>query len=109
MLVVDGCSVLQALDKSLDSDYPEKELKRSAGQQLRLHHDLFLLVNQIPYQLLKLLCGDKARLNRSMHNFLLVHGIDQASSGEGSIEQEHYIPVEEDEQGKEEPVHLLGT
>ncbi|CAJ1943348.1 unnamed protein product [Sphenostylis stenocarpa] len=105
MLVVDGCSVLHVLDKSVDSDYPEKELKVSAGQLAQLHHDMVLLENQIPYQLLKLLCNDKARLKSCMHNFLMVHGIGQASNGE--VLEEHYITVEEDEQDKEEPVHLL--
>ncbi|TKY55455.1 UPF0481 protein [Spatholobus suberectus] len=106
MLVVDGCSVLHVLDKSVDSDCPEKELKVSVGHLARVHHDMVLLENQIPYQVLKLLCNDKARLKRCRHNFLLVHGIGQASNGE-AVSREHYITVEEDEQDKEEPFHLL--
>jgi len=105
MLVVDGCSVLHVLEKSVDSDYPEKDLKISIGQLTQAHHDMVLLENQIPYQLLKLLCNDKARLKRCMHNFLLVNGIGQES--DGRVSEEHFITIEEDEQDKEEPVHLL--
>ncbi|XP_027337437.1 UPF0481 protein At3g47200-like [Abrus precatorius] len=108
MLVVDGCSVLHVLDKSVDSDYPDKELKVNVDQLVRVHHDLLLLENQIPYQVLKLLCNDKSRRKRCMHNFLLVHGIGQASKRNGGeMSQEHYITVQENEQDEEEPVHLL--
>ncbi|XP_027337436.1 UPF0481 protein At3g47200-like [Abrus precatorius] len=107
VLMEDGCSVLQVLDKSVDSDNPEKELMISTDKLVRVHQDLLLLENQIPFQLFKLICDeDRARLKRCMRKFLIIHGIEEAfrrTDGDG----EHNITIVQDHEQEEEPFHLL--
>ncbi|XP_027337438.1 UPF0481 protein At3g47200-like [Abrus precatorius] len=109
VLMEDGCSVLQVLDKSVDSDNPEKELGVSTDKLVRVHQDLLLLENQIPFQLLKLICDeDRARLKRCMHNFLIIHGIEEASGRtDGDGDGEHNITIVQDQEQEDEPFHLL--
>ncbi|XP_061341099.1 uncharacterized protein LOC133287484 [Gastrolobium bilobum] len=111
MLVVDGCSVLQLLDRSI---YPGDKLELSIEQLVRVHQEMLLLENQIPYIVLKLICGDdKDRLKRCMKNFLEIHRIVEAprpsmmeADREGSREHSTVI-VEEEEEEEEDPIHLL--
>ncbi|XP_027337439.1 UPF0481 protein At3g47200-like [Abrus precatorius] len=111
VLMEDGCSILQVLDKSVDSDNPEEELMISTDKLVRVHQDLLLLENQIPFQLLELICGeDRARLKRCMRNFLIIHGIEEASrrtDGDGDGDGEHNITIVQDHEKEEEPFHLL--
>ncbi|KAK7330770.1 hypothetical protein VNO77_24970 [Canavalia gladiata] len=55
MLMEDGCSILHLLERSLDCEYPEKELMVSTDKLVRVHQDLLLLENQLSYQFLKAL------------------------------------------------------
>ncbi|KAK7265934.1 hypothetical protein RJT34_33559 [Clitoria ternatea] len=89
MLVVDGCSVLP-------SENPEHELKVSTDLLVRVNWDLLLFENQIPYQVLKLLCNDTEKLKRCMRNFLLIHSIEEAEANTSTTFVEG-----------EEPIHLL--
>ncbi|KAK7330772.1 hypothetical protein VNO77_24972 [Canavalia gladiata] len=109
MLMEDGCSILQLLERSLDCENPEEELMVSTDKLVRVHQDLLLLENQLPYQLLKLICiqmdpgtredqHDRARLNRCMRNFLIIHGIER------NDDPSTVVQLEEEE---EEPLHLL--
>ncbi|XP_052195447.1 UPF0481 protein At3g47200-like isoform X1 [Diospyros lotus] len=116
ILFVDGCSVLQVLDKSNDSDSdPEQVLRVSVDQLVRVHQDLLLLENQIPFQVLKLLSKDEAKLKKCMDNFLQIHritlpsrpGKQETTSTGGEVSrsrsQEHKVTV----QDKDDPVHVL--
>ncbi|KAI4346911.1 hypothetical protein L6164_007774 [Bauhinia variegata] len=67
MLFVDGCSVLQILEKA-NLSKPE-DLRVKVDVLVKVERDLFLLENQLPYQLLKLLSKDEVKLKISMHGF----------------------------------------
>ncbi|XP_061337048.1 uncharacterized protein LOC133284086 [Gastrolobium bilobum] len=114
-LVVDGCSVLQLLDKSAGSRHPEEQLMLNSNQLVRVHQDMLLLENQIPYAVLKLICGDdQDRLKRCMRNFLLIHGINvdvirrntTSMDVVGGKSREHSTVIVEEEE-EEDPIHLL--
>ena len=79
LLALDGCTILQVLEKSDQSVHPEQELKVSFDKLVRVHQDLLLLENQIPFQVLKLLCKVEARLKKCLHNFLEIHCVKMAS------------------------------
>lgn len=67
MLFVDGCSVLQIMQK-LDAVHPKK-LRIKFDQQEHVIMDLHLLENQVPYKVLELLSNnDEAMLLHSMFN-----------------------------------------
>ncbi|KAK7330769.1 hypothetical protein VNO77_24968 [Canavalia gladiata] len=100
MLMEDGCSILQVLDRSLGSKNPEKELMVSTDKLVRVHQDLLLLENQLPYEFLKLICNDTARLKRCMRNFLVIHGVEK------NEELSTIVQVQEEKE-EEEPLHLL--
>ncbi|KAK7287145.1 hypothetical protein RIF29_00219 [Crotalaria pallida] len=72
--MLDGCSILRVLDKSGNYNNPEQELKVSFDQLIQVHQDMLLLENQIPFQVLKIICNDEAQLNKCLQNFLKVHG-----------------------------------
>ena len=122
MLVLDGCSILQVLKKSYSAD-PEQELEISIDKLIRVHQDLLLLENQIPFKVLKLLCKDD--LKECLSNFLQIHGVKMApapSTGKpdlgkekknksalGQAVGEHKVIVQADDHqlNEEDPVHLL--
>ncbi|MED6131411.1 hypothetical protein PIB30_009632 [Stylosanthes scabra] len=107
--VLDGCCVLELLEKSDNSVDPEKELQISIDKLVRVHQDLLILDNQIPFQLLKLLCQDEARLEKCLHNFLQVHGIQTTPKllREKTVNDTVNITLEEDhEEEEQEPLHL---
>ncbi|MED6177267.1 hypothetical protein PIB30_096554 [Stylosanthes scabra] len=113
-LIMDGCCVLQLLQKSNNSVDPEQGLKISIDKIVRVHQDLLIMDNQIPFQLLRLLCHDEAMLEQCLHNFLQVHGILIESSApklprKKKENQEVKVAVdeEEEEDDEEDPVHLL--
>ena len=73
MLFVDGCSLLQILEKG-KLHYP-KEMNVKVDQLALVWQDVLLLENQLPYQVLKLLSdhGNDAKLVKSMNEFLKCH------------------------------------
>ncbi|KAK7287149.1 hypothetical protein RIF29_00225 [Crotalaria pallida] len=113
--MLDGCSILQVLDKSDNSADPEQELKVSVDQLVRVHQDMLLLGNQIPFQVLKIICSDETKLDKCLKNFLKVHGVDTMTgkrqdlisniSTGGQVSKDHVIVQAEEEKG--DPAHLL--
>ncbi|MED6131414.1 hypothetical protein PIB30_009635 [Stylosanthes scabra] len=114
-LIMDGCCVLQLLKKSDSSVDPEQELKISIDKLVRVHQDLLIMSNQIPFQLLRLLCQDEAMLQQCLHNFLQVHGIliDSVPKLPRKKKENQEVKVavegddEEEDQEEEDPIHLL--
>jgi len=73
VLFVDGCSLLQILDKG-NLSHPE-DLNVKVDQLVLVWQDVLLLENQLPYEVLKLLSdhqNDDTLVN-SMNNFLTCH------------------------------------
>ncbi|CAJ1947614.1 unnamed protein product [Sphenostylis stenocarpa] len=71
MLFVDGCSLLQILDKG--KPHASQEINVKIDQLVLVLHDILLLENQLPFDVLKLLSthgDDDTLLIRSMNNFL---------------------------------------
>ncbi|RDX76995.1 UPF0481 protein, partial [Mucuna pruriens] len=87
MLLVDGCSLLQILEKGKLDD-PEN-LEAKVDQLVLVWQDVLLLENQLPYQLLKLLSchDDDAKLLNSMNEFLKYHHLWTAKSEQGAKKQ----------------------
>ncbi|XLU29161.1 hypothetical protein S245_065227 [Arachis hypogaea] len=108
-LIVDGCCVLELLEKSDLSVDPEQELKISMDKLVRLHQDLLILDNQLPFQLLRLLCEDQERLQKCLFNFLQVHGIqvETAPKLPRKKRENEEVKVAVDGDDDEDPVHLL--
>ncbi|QCD92947.1 hypothetical protein DEO72_LG5g1016 [Vigna unguiculata] len=73
VLFVDGCSLLQILDKG-NLSHPE-DLNVKVDQLVLVWQDVLLLENQLPYEVLKLLSGHQNddTLVNSMNNFLKCH------------------------------------
>ena len=73
MLFVDGCSLLQILEKGELQD--PKEMNVKVDQLVLVWQDVLLLENQLPYHVLKLLSDheDDAKLVKSMNEFLKCH------------------------------------
>ncbi|KAK7380995.1 hypothetical protein VNO78_33516 [Psophocarpus tetragonolobus] len=73
MLFVDGCSLLQILEKGKFHD--PKEMKVKVDQLVLVWQDVLLLENQFPFQVLQLLSHhlDEAELVNSMNKFLQCH------------------------------------
>ncbi|XP_057732941.1 uncharacterized protein LOC130948250 [Arachis stenosperma] len=107
--IVDGCCVLELLEKSDLSVDPEQELKISMDKLVRVHQDLLILDNQLPFQLLRLLCEDQERLQKCLCNFLQVHGIQTAPKlpRKRTENEEVKVAVDGDGDDDEDPVHLL--
>ncbi|MED6187844.1 hypothetical protein PIB30_080351 [Stylosanthes scabra] len=103
MLVVDGCSVLHLLDNT-DPYFSDEKLNISMGKLIRVHQDVVILDNQIPFQVLRLLCQDRRRLERCLQKFLRVYGVDRIPrlSKQNQTAQEVNIIVHDDD-----PIHLL--
>ncbi|KAI4346923.1 hypothetical protein L6164_007786 [Bauhinia variegata] len=70
MLLVDGCAMLQIMEKATPSEF--KDLKVKIDIQVIIR-DLFLLENQLPYKVLELLCKDETELKISMYRFCKLH------------------------------------
>ncbi|KAK7266121.1 hypothetical protein RIF29_18761 [Crotalaria pallida] len=115
MWLVDGCSILHVLDKSYNSNdpeqelnVPEQELNVSIDRLARVHKDMLLLENQIPFKLLKIICNDEAKLNVCLQNFLENHGVVVTStrtSTAGEVSKDHLIVKIGEDEG--DPIHLL--
>ncbi|MED6131413.1 hypothetical protein PIB30_009634 [Stylosanthes scabra] len=117
VLMLDGCCVLQLLEKSDCSVDPEQELMISIDKLVRVHQDLLVMDNQIPFQVLRLLCEDEARLKKCLQNFLQVHGIEttpnlgkeKPSSGQQEAQKIEVIVhgQQDKDEDEDDPVHLL--
>ncbi|XLU29156.1 hypothetical protein S245_065222 [Arachis hypogaea] len=108
-LIVDGCCVLELLEKSDLWVDPEQELKISMDKLVRVHQDLLIMNNQVPFQLLRLLCQDQERLQKCLFNFLQVHGIkvETAPKLPRKKRENEEVKVAVDGDDDEDPVHLL--
>ena len=76
MLFVDGCATLQFIHSINDKSI--KEFKIKDHQVAYVQIDLFLLENQLPYQLLEDLMknsAEEAKLRESIENFIDVHSM----------------------------------
>lgn len=74
LLFLDGCALLQFIHNPSNATDLLQMMSTDYGQAALIEQDLFLLDNQIPYKVLKLLMGDdqKKYLN-SIYNFVLRH------------------------------------
>jgi hypothetical protein len=93
MLFVDGCAILQYIFCAANNKF--KELNIKIDSVAFAQQDLFLLENQVPYRLLKLLMGlsvKKDELKKSIDTF---------------IPNVTYQQTEQQEQGERDPTHLL--
>ncbi|QHN75641.1 UPF0481 protein [Arachis hypogaea] len=108
-IIVEACCVLHLLEKSESSVDPEQELKISIDKLVRVHQDLLILDNQFPFQSLRLLCQDEARLEKCLSNFLQVHGIqvETAPKLPRKKRENEEVKVAVDGDDDEDPVHLL--
>ncbi|KAI4300864.1 hypothetical protein L6164_034192 [Bauhinia variegata] len=93
MLFIDGCSVLEFMDKALQK---QKELNIKIDQLILMHQDMLLLENQIPFKLLQLLCPEEKDLSNSMLHFLELHNMVPESA-----KIRHTLPI------SSQPTHLL--
>ncbi|CAL9025389.1 unnamed protein product [Prunus brigantina] len=100
LLFVDGCSTLEFIYKYDDLEC--FEIKRD--QVAFAEQDMFLLENQLPYQLLKLLMSSSSiheDLKDSIEKFVQMHGGDQKQEPLPGATKQHPQPMEP------EPTHLL--
>ncbi|VVA23945.1 PREDICTED: UPF0481 [Prunus dulcis] len=122
MLFLDGCSTLQFI-YSLMNEHEEFEIKRD--QVAFAQQDLFLLENQIPYQVLELLMSSSDKhevLKDSIERFVQMHIIVPVEKQSKGQEQEHKVDITENTETKQqeglttdtdqkqqpkEPTHLL--
>ncbi|KAL2335193.1 hypothetical protein Fmac_016406 [Flemingia macrophylla] len=119
MLFVDGCALLQILDKG-ELDEPE-ELKVKVDQLVLVWQDVLLLENQLPYKVLQLLSGHEndAKLLETMKKFIVCHHLSpvrptkKQDTGEDNalVEEGHTrVDIKNNDtlQGEvETPFHLL--
>uniref|UniRef100_A0A7N2M4V0 Uncharacterized protein n=1 Tax=Quercus lobata TaxID=97700 RepID=A0A7N2M4V0_QUELO len=101
MLFVDGCATLKFIDSVVHSNVKRFQIKN--GQVAFVRQDLFLLENQLPYQILNDLIKNSKegeKLRESVQSF-----IDEQRMTEKTKEK----PTKNNEEGEktEEPVHLL--
>ncbi|KAK7287148.1 hypothetical protein RIF29_00222 [Crotalaria pallida] len=115
--MLDGCSILHVLDKSDNFDDAEKELKVSVEQLVRVHQDMLLLENQIPFQVLKIICNDnREKLDKFLENFLKVHDVhttmeERQMLVSPSTRAGWHVSIDvilhDEEERKGDPTHLL--
>ncbi|KAL6141338.1 hypothetical protein ACLB2K_059628 [Fragaria x ananassa] len=107
LLFLDGCSTLQFIYSFMHNELPDFQIKRD--QVAFAQQDLFLLENQLPYQVLKLLMNKshkKEELNNAIHEFVRDNIMAATKKGRKHIsvrQPEDRINIEE----VEEPTHLL--
>ncbi|XP_014506369.1 uncharacterized protein LOC106766127 [Vigna radiata var. radiata] len=120
-LFVDGCSLLQILEKANLEDRKEMNLK--VDQLVLVCQDVLLLENQLPYEVLKLLSGHQNddTLVNSMNKFLEFHHLPAAKDqcigkynnkeGDRALDEDGYASVYVNEETLDErkdlPFHLL--
>ncbi|ONH95006.1 hypothetical protein PRUPE_7G046000 [Prunus persica] len=103
MLFLDGCSTLQFI-YSLMNEHEEFEIKRD--QVAFAQQDLFLLENQIPYQVLELLMSSSDKrevLKHAIESFVQMHIIVPVEKQSKGQEQKHQPGITENREQKQEP------
>ncbi|XP_020238025.1 UPF0481 protein At3g47200 [Cajanus cajan] len=107
MLLVDGCALLQILEKA-KIHYPE-EMKVKVDQLVLLWQDVFLLENQLPYQVLKLLSGpnNDATLLKIMKDFVKCHHLSPEKPKQQVKKQDTVKVKTKDEDSKSSKGHTL--
>ncbi|XP_059462809.1 UPF0481 protein At3g47200-like [Corylus avellana] len=112
ILFVDGCAILQYILCATNDQF--KELNIKTDSVAFAHQDLFLLENQVPYRLLKLLMslsGKEEELRKSIESFIRnvtyqqtepQQNVDEGESSHDSQPEpiEREVPITE-------PTHLL--
>ncbi|KAE8098656.1 hypothetical protein FH972_016701 [Carpinus fangiana] len=92
MLFVDGCAVLQFIQCAVETKFADMKIKNDQavfGQQ-----DLFLLENQLPYQLLKdlmKLSEKKEILKKSINSFIDMHATTQTANCKDKQKPAHLL------------------
>ncbi|KAL9323677.1 hypothetical protein ACSQ67_008534 [Phaseolus vulgaris] len=89
MLFVDGCSLLQILEKGNLNDPHEMNVK--VDQMVLVWQDVLLLENQLPYKVLKDLSGHQndATLVDIMNNFLKCHHLSPVRADQRKENHDH--------------------
>ncbi|CAL9025396.1 unnamed protein product [Prunus brigantina] len=103
MLFLDGCSTLQFI-YSLFHKHEEIEFK--TDQVAFAQQDLFLLENQIPYQVLELLMSSSDKhevLTQAIESFVQMHIIVRVKKQSKGQEQKHQRGITENGEQKQEP------
>ncbi|KAM3690767.1 hypothetical protein ACB098_09G148500 [Castanea mollissima] len=98
MLFVDGCATLKFIDSVVEKKV--KDFKIKNGQVAFVQQDLFLLENQLPYQILDDLIknsNEGEKLRKSVQTFIDMHSMRAKTKGEKT----------EETPPNKEPVHLL--
>ncbi|XWS65348.1 hypothetical protein CRYUN_Cryun05aG0105000 [Craigia yunnanensis] len=101
MFFVDGCAVLYTVHYGLKGDF--KRLKIKADLLVFAQLDLFLLENQLPYRVLKILIGSAKKpqmWEQSITEFIGVNLITNIGSGQKS-------PHAEGQEDRQDYAHLL--
>ena len=122
MLFVDGCATLQFID--LVAHEKVKDFKIKDDQVAFVEQDLFLLENQLPYQLLDYLVEntqnneDRERLKTSIQSFINMHSMldedTKPSSDENAIHlldllRKRLLGTEKDKSGEKLPSTTVNT
>ena len=107
MLFVDGCATLKFIDSVADNNVKRFQIKN--GQVAFVRQDLFLLENQLPYQILDDLIknskeGDKLR--KSVQSFIDTQSMTKKTEEPPTKNNKEGEKTEETPPNKE-PVHLL--
>ncbi|KAM3690770.1 hypothetical protein ACB094_09G147200 [Castanea mollissima] len=98
MLFVDGCATLKFIHSVVEKKV--KDFKIKNGQVAFVQQDLFLLENQLPYQILDDLIknsNEGEKLRKSVQSFIDMHSMRAKTKGEKT----------EETPPNKEPVHLL--
>ncbi|XP_021830029.1 putative UPF0481 protein At3g02645 [Prunus avium] len=107
MLFLDGCSTLQFIYSLMhEHEEFEKLFEIKRDQVAFAQQDLFLLENQIPYQVLELLMSSSNRredLRRAIENFVRMHIIVPTEKQSKGQEQKHQPGITENREQKQEP------
>nr|KYP44041.1 UPF0481 protein At3g47200 family [Cajanus cajan]KYP44046.1 UPF0481 protein At3g47200 family [Cajanus cajan] len=107
MLFVDGCALLQILEKGGNLDKPE-ELLVKVDQLVLVWQDVLLLENQLPYILLKILSPyNDAKLLQTMKVFLKWHHLSPITHDIDTEKQSGYRLEIEEESPPSHLLHLL--
>ncbi|RYR40908.1 hypothetical protein Ahy_A09g046655 [Arachis hypogaea] len=91
---------------------PYKDAWTAMDKLVRVHQDLLILNNQIPFPWLRVLCNDDQRLEKCLHNFLHVHGIESAPKLQRKKRENEEVKVavegdDDEEEQEDDPAHLL--
>ncbi|XP_075639368.1 UPF0481 protein At3g47200-like [Castanea sativa] len=110
MLFVDGCATLKFIDSVVEKNV--KEFKIKNGQVAFVQQDLFLLENQLPYQILDDLIknsNEGEKLRKSVQSFIDMQSMTEKTKERPTKNNKEGEKTEETPPNKEpvQPVHLL--